>query len=159
MKHVQLRGEIKQVSNNVCLVYINVFSKMLKSLPKNCKQQQQTLCLHLPSNEQKIRRWCRKVLLQLPIQQPPTRCFILNAASCSFPSSIQKKVFFILFFLQPTPSNGLLKLITRTHKNYTVMSYTVHAGTEGTLVSPFDLKGVLCLNGLMFDCFCFTSTR
>lgn len=81
------------------------------------------------------------MFLQLTIQQPPTRSFILNAASCSFPSSIQKKV---VVFLQPTPSNGLLKLITRAHKNYTVMSYTVHAGTEGTLVSPFDLKGVLC---------------
>lgn len=52
---------------------------------------------------------------------------------------IQEK--FVSSSLQPTPLNGLLKVITK--KNYTVILYTVHAGTEGTPVSPFDLKGVL----------------
>lgn len=122
---------------------------MLKSLPKNCKQQQQILCLHLPSNEPNDATYPaedQEVMQKgaFTVDNPTTSDKIFYPQCCLMFVSIFDSKKKLLFFLQPTPSNGLLKLITRAHKNYTVMSYTVHAGTEGTLVSPFDLKGVLC---------------
>lgn len=117
LKRVQLRGEVKQVSNNACLVYIKVFSKILKSVPKNHKQQEQIIWLRLPSNE-------------------------LNDET--YPGEVCFKFF-------TTNPFGVVKTIHTHKKNDTVILYTVHAGTKGTPVSPFDLKGV--------KCFCFTSTR
>lgn len=120
---------------------------MLKSLPKNCKQRQQILSLHLPSNEPNDATYPagdEEVMQKgaFTADNPTTSSKMFYPQCCFMFVYINSKK--SCFFLQPTPSNGLLKLITRTHTNYTVMSYTVHAGTEGTLVSPFDLKGVLC---------------
>lgn len=128
------------------------------------------VCICLQMNQmmqriqQKIRRWCRKVLLQLTIQQPPTRSFILNAASCSFPSSIQKKV--VVFFTTNSFEWVVKTNHTRTQKLH---CNVIHCTCRHRRYPGFPLwpeRGSLssknltsCLNGLMFDCFCFTSTR